>query len=83
MMKLRFPCLLLLCLVGHVLGEGVSAPPSQASNAQKGLKETQSKIRGESKALKDLEKKCCADSSAEGDRRYRLTLAYFPLDFEK
>jgi DNA-binding transcriptional ArsR family regulator len=30
--------------------------------------------------LKELESKCCREGAAEGDRRYRFTLAYFPLD---
>jgi DNA-binding transcriptional ArsR family regulator len=30
--------------------------------------------------LKELESKCCGAKPAESDRRYRFTLAYFPLD---
>ncbi len=30
--------------------------------------------------LKDLEENCCKGEPSEGDRRYRLNLAWFPLD---
>jgi DNA-binding transcriptional ArsR family regulator len=30
--------------------------------------------------LKELEEKCCRGELSEGDRRYRLNIAYFPLD---
>lgn len=32
------------------------------------------------KFLKDLEDNCCTGEPTEGDRRYRLSLAWFPLD---
>jgi len=56
-MRLRFPWFLFLCLVGHVLGAGLSVVPSQASNPEKGLRETRTKIRSEKKALQGLEVK--------------------------
>ena len=33
--------------------------------------------------LKDLEELCCTAEPCEGDRRYRLNLAWFPLDRTK
>lgn len=56
-MRLRFPRFLLLCTVGYALGAGLSPVPSHASNPEKGLRETQKKIRDEKKALQDLEMK--------------------------
>jgi len=35
------------------------------------------------KFLKDLEKNCCSGEPSEEDRRYRLNLAWFPLDRTK
>ena len=56
-MRLRLPRFLFLCLVGCVLGDGLSPAPSPASNQEKGLVETRKKIRVEDNALQDLEVK--------------------------
>jgi len=33
--------------------------------------------------LKDLEDKCCSGEESEGQRRYRLNIAYLPLDLQE
>lgn len=57
MMKLRFPCFVVLCLVGFALEPGSSAAPSRASTSEKDLQETRKKIRTEKKAIEKLQVK--------------------------
>ena len=47
----------------------------RASEAE--VRELQDKLMA---LLKELEEKCCRGELAEGERRYRLNVAYFPLD---
>lgn len=53
-MRLRFPWFAAICLVAAALGPGLSAAPSQASNPEKSLRETRSKIRTEEQAIQKL-----------------------------
>ena len=71
-----------LILSGHDLASGedgilsyveVRAPESEIHEINQRFMEI----------LKDLEEQCCDAEPADGDRRYRLNLAWFPLDRTK
>jgi hypothetical protein len=64
---------------GHDLGSGEEALLSytEIRGTEADVDEIRDKLMA---VLKEIEAKCCDGDPPEDARRYRLTLAYFPLD---
>jgi len=71
-----------LILSGHDLTSGEEGVLSyvEVRGSESVIREINDRLL---KFLKDLEKNCCSGEPSEEDRRYRLNLAWFPLDRTK
>jgi len=71
-----------LILSGHDLSSGEEGIVSyvEVRGSESEIREINERLL---KFLKDLEENCCSGEPSEGDRRYRLNPAWFPLDRTK